>query len=568
MATENPRDYVRSLNEYARGVVDGKIVSGKLARLSCERHLKDLSKQGDEFPYYFDEDAAVRVCAFAELLPHVKGEWARKHQFLELEPWECFILGVSFGWKRKSDGLRRFREIYAAIPRKNGKSLIGAVIGNYMFIADGEHGAEVYSGATTEKQAYEVYGPARLMLVKSPDICADAGIEINAKTMVRLDDRSKFEALIGNPGDGASPSCAIIDEFHEHQTSNQYDTMVTGTGARSQPMIAIITTAGSSLAGPCYDKHLQAIKVLEGAVENEQLFTIIYTCDETDDWADPAILPKANPNYGISVSADFLITQQRQAVLNAEYQNRFKTKHLNIWCSAKTAWMNMQLWQLCGDPGLTIDEFKGEHCWFILDLASRNDICAFMQLFKKRLNGEWHYYAFGKYYLPESTVNEPGPNTSSYQKWVNQGHLIAVDGNEIDYDQIKADVIDLGKSFQVDEVVYDPWRAVHLAQQLMKDGAVCVEFRNTVQTMSLPMKELMSAVKSGRFHHNNDPVMTWAMSNVVAKEDAKENIYPRKEKNDMKIDPIVAIIMGLGRAIVDNGNGDINDWLQAKPVLV
>jgi phage terminase large subunit-like protein len=578
MATRKPptttpkrKPFARRLAEFADQIKSGEVVACQWVKLAVERHLRDyeLSRSDPNYPYEWKPALVERICGVAELLPHVKGDWAKRRELLSLEPWEIFVLGVPFGWVRRGTKLRRFREIYAEVPRKNGKSVIGAIIGNYMFIADGEYGAEIYSGATTEKQAWEVYGPARQMLLKSPELAAEAGVEIGAKNMVRVNDRSKFEPLIGNPGDGSSPSCAIIDEFHEHLTSNQYDTMITGMGARTQPVCAIITTAGSSLGGPCYDKHLQAQRVLQGVVQNDELFTIIYTIDDEDDWADPAVLPKANPNYGVSVSADWLISQQRQAVLNVEYQNRFKTKHLNVWCSAKTAAINAQQWLLCADEQLALEEFEGEQCWFALDLASRNDLTAFLILFRRRLNNAWHYYAFGRYYLPESTIEESGPNQTMYRKWANAGSVVAVDGNEIDYELVRGDVLAAASRFQVTEVVYDPWRAVHLAQLLMKEGATCVEYRNTMALMSPPFKELLSAIKSGRFHFNGDPVMTWCASNVVAKADAKDNIFPRKpnDKAEFKIDAIVAIIMALGRASAQPDQGSIEDWLNAKAVM-
>jgi phage terminase large subunit-like protein len=212
--------------------------------------------------------------------------------------------------------------------------------------------------------------------------------------------------------------------------------------------------------------------------------------------------------------------------------------------------MNMIQWGMCADEALKIEEFEGDECWFVLDLASKNDICAFVQLFKRQLNGVDHYYAFGRYYLPEDTIEEAKTNQALYRKWVIQGHLIATDGAEIDFDVIREDVKQLSSRFHVNEVAYDPWRATQLAHQLAKDGATVVEFRQTVQNMSPAMKELAAAVKSGRFHHDGNPALTWMVSNVVAKEDAKENIYPRKDRPEQKIDGPVALMMGVGRAMV------------------
>jgi phage terminase large subunit-like protein len=543
--------HVATANKYARDVVAGKVPAGKYARLACERHLTDLAKsKAKNYPYYFDADAGEKACAFVELLPHTKGKWARLSERLVLAPWQCFILACVFGWMRRKNGKRRFRELYSEIPRKNGKSQLGAGIGLYMLIADEEYGAEIYSGATTEKQAWEVFGPARQMIARTPGLARAAGVEVWAKSLAIPSDGSKFEPVIGKPGDGSSPSCALIDEFHEHDTPDLLDTMQTGMGAREQPLTAIITTAGYNLGGPCFDKHSEVKKVLEGLIENDELFGIIFSIDEGDDWADPKSLRKANPNFGISVDGDFLEAQQRRATQNPIEQNRFKTKHLNVWCSARNAWMNMIQWGMCADEALKIEEFEGDECWFVLDLASKNDICAFVQLFKRQLNGVDHYYAFGRYYLPEDTIEEAKTNQALYRKWVIQGHLIATDGAEIDFDVIREDVKQLSSRFHVNEVAYDPWRATQLAHQLAKDGATVVEFRQTVQNMSPAMKELAAAVKSGRFHHDGNPALTWMVSNVVAKEDAKENIYPRKDRPEQKIDGPVALMMGVGRAMV------------------
>jgi phage terminase large subunit-like protein len=554
--------HVVAANKYARDAVSGKVPAGKYARLACRRHLDDLEKaKAKDSAFFFDAEAGERACAFVELLPHTKGKWARSGERLVLSPWQCFILVCIFGWKRRKNGFRRFRELYAEIPRKNGKSQLGAGIGLYMLIADNEYGAEIYSGATTEKQAWEVFGPARQMMQRTPGLMKAAGVEVWAKSLAIPSDGSKFEPVIGKPGDGSSPSCALIDEFHEHDTPDLIDTMQTGMGAREQPLTAIITTAGYNLGGPCFDKHSEAKKMLDGLIENDELFAMIFSIDlepyelngvtyPADDWADPKTLIKANPNYGVSVDGDFLQAQQRRATQNPIEQNRFKTKHLNVWCSARNAWMNMIQWQMCGDEALTIDEFEGEESWFVLDLASKNDICAFVQLFKRKLNGADHYYAFGRYYLPEDAIEEAKANQALYRKWIIQGHLLQTEGAEIDFDVIREDVKAMASRFHVQEVAYDPWRATQLAHQLAKDGATVVEFRQTVQNMSPAMKELMAAVKGGRFHHDGNPALAWMVSNVVAKEDAKENIYPRKDRPEQKIDGPVALMMAVGRAMV------------------
>lgn len=573
--------HVARAYQYALDVVEGRTLANKWMKLACKRHLDDLARAvatatgtaERPFPYVFDVEKAEQPCRFIEMLHHVKGKWAKRRERLVLSPWQCFLVCVLFGWVRPNTRMRRFLEVYWEIPRKNGKSILAAAIGLYMFCMDDEFGAEVYSGATTEKQAWEVFGPARLMFQQSEDLRNYVGGEVWAKSLCTSRDNSRFEPIIGKPGDGSSPHCAIADEFHEHDTSDQVDTMVTGMGAREQPLMMKITTAGVNIAGPCYDSHLQACKVLEGALVDDTLFCALFGIDLPDaegkggdDWASPDALKKANPNYGVSVDAEWLLTQQRQAVLDPSKQNRFLTKHLNVWCSAKTAWMPMHLWGLCADPGLSIDDFvndKAATSYLVIDLASKDDIATLLLMVKKKLNKQDHYYVFPRYYLSEQAVEAQGPNQSAYERWRRSGHVQVHDGAEIDFDLIQEDAEALLAKLRIREVPYDPWRAAQLAQRLAKAKAEVVEMRQTVQNLSTPMKEVLSAVRGGRLHHDGHPVTTWMMSNVVARVDAKDNIYPRKEKGHLKIDGPVCVIMGMARAMLSTSGGTMQDWLNA-----
>lgn len=448
------------------------------------------------------------------------------------------------------------------VPTHN--SLTAAGIGLYLFAADGEVGAEVYSGATTEKQAWEVFKPARLMTLARPDLRQHYGIEVGAKNLNILGTASKFEPLIGKPGDGASPSCAIIDEFHEHETPDQYDTMLTGMGARRQPLMFIITTAGDNLAGPCYDKRASIIRVLTGQMVDEEKFGLIYGLDDGDDWTSEDVLAKANPNIDVSVSREFLLSRQREGIENARRQGVFKTKHLNSWVSARHALFNMQRWADCYDPTLRIEDFAGRRCILSLDLASKIDIAALAILFPE---DDGRCAAFGRYYLPEETINSAG--NDHYRGWLAAGKLIATDGSMIDFDRIEEDIVDLAKQFDVTEVAYDPFQATMLVTHLMNAGIPVIEFRQTVQNMSDPTKTLDGLVIAKKLRHAcgpNDP-MTWMMSNVTGKVDAKDNVYPRKERLENKIDGPVALVAAIGRmlAVPQNQGGT---YLSEGPLLV
>lgn len=559
--------HVEKGTQYALDVLAGIIPAGKWVKLACKRHITDLDRSAsgsnsDPFPYYFDERAAEKVCNFVELLPHTKGKWAAKRQKLTLEPWQCFKTMCIFGWKRKADGLRRFRKAFILESRKNGKSAWAAAIGLYMFCADGEFGAEVYSGATNEKQAWEVFKPARLMAKNSPALLDYYGIETGkgaGSNLYKLADGAKFETVVGNPGDGASPSCAITDEYHEHPTDAMVSTFETGMGAREQPLLLIISTAGDNIAGPCYAMQQDVQKMLEDVLPNDELFGLIYAADTDVDWTSELALLQANPNYDISVRADFLKSMQREAIQSARKVGAFKTKHLNLWVQARDAYFNIQKWKESEKPTLTLEMFHNQPVKIGLDLASKVDIAAKEYLFKlercscdvaKLLMDEgFKYVKFGRYYLPEKTISL-GEN-EHYQGWVLDERIIETPGDMIDYTIIRDDIVDDVEQFQVEELAFDQHQARMMVSELVDLGVNCVEVAPNVLNFSEPMKEIEALIRSRAIAHDGDPVYTWMLSNVTAKPDAKDNVYPRKEKPENKIDGPVAQIMAMARWMVD-----------------
>lgn len=551
---------VNAANKYARDVVAGRISACRYVQLACDRHLKDLKKP-KSFPYRFDKDAAERVCIFVQKLPHTKGKWAQQRKKLKLEPWQLFQFAAVFGWKKKKNGLRRFREAYSEIPRKNGKSAVGAGSALYLFAADNEAGAEVYSGATTEKQAWEVFRPARQMCLRTPDLTNYFGIEVNASNLNRPSDDARLEPLIGDPGDGSSPSGAIVDEYHEHKDDKLYDTMISGMGAREQGLIWAITTAGSDIAGPCYEHRRRVIEMLEGITPDDELFGIIYTIDEGDDWTTVEALRKANPNLGISVYEDYLIAQQQRAIKNPRHVNTFKTKHLNLWVQSKTAFFNMEKWKACEDRSLTLEQFKGEDCYLGMDLARKLDMNSMPRLFKRQIDGKDHYYSVAPcFWVPEDTVFDTTNSRISerFQAWVNSEHLYPTDGAEIDYREILEEAKATQLIAPVVSVAIDPSGATNLSHDLADEGLEPIAITQNFTNMSDPMKELEAAISAGRFHHDGHPIMTWCITNTVGKNlpGNDDIVRPVKEGNDNKIDGAVALIMAVGRAMlqVDNSS--------------
>ncbi|MBW4979578.1 terminase large subunit [Marinobacter adhaerens] len=565
---------VNAAQKYARDVVGGRIVACSYVKAACARHLNDLkAAKAKSYPYRFDRDLAERACRFVQLLPHTKGEWARGNQRIVLEPWQLFSFSMVFGWIRKKDKLRRFREVYEEVPRKNGKSIKVAGAGLYAFCADNEYGAEVYCGATSEKQAWEVFRPALKMARKLPNLRNRFGIVPWAKKLER-GDGSVFEPVIGDPGDGSSPSMSIVDEYHEHPDSRLYDTMITGMGARSQPLMWVITTAGFDVAGPCYEMRERAIEMLEGTSQDDELFAIIYTIDPGDDWTTDEAILKANPNAGVSVKLDYLKSQRDKAVARARLANKYKTKHLNVWVSSKEGYFNMEDWKKCEDPSLTIDQFRGEDCFLAFDLARKLDMNSMARLFSRQVDGKTHYYCVGpKFWVPEDTAfdNEDRRLGERYQGWIESKHLDATDGSEVDYREILECAKEANLETPAQESPIDPHGAANLSHQLDDEGLNPITMVQNYTNMSDGMKELEAAIVSGRFHHDGNPIMTWCVGNVVGKylPGNDDVVRPIKQGDHNKIDGAVALIMAIGRALANAQVGEsVLDTLSDDDILV
>lgn len=545
--------------EYARSVAAGNIAACSWVRLACQRQLQDLAREG--WRYRFDEARAGRVCRFIEFLPHIKGPLAG--QRLHLEAWQCWILTTVFGWVDTATGKRRFRRAYVEVPRGNGKSALSSGIGLYMLAADGEGGAEVYSAATTRDQARIVFRDAQAMTRKVPDLASRLGMTVAAHNIHVLRTASKFEALSaeGSSLDGLNIHCAVVDELHAHKTRAVYDVIETGTGKRPQSLLWVITTAGSDKSGVCYEQRTFVTKVLGGQVEDESQFGVIYSIDEGDDWTAPATWMKANPNWGVSVMPDVVGQLAAKAMQLPAAQSNFKTKHLDVWVNADSAWLPSGAWEKCADEGMAIEDFEGEECVIALDLATKTDIAAKIYIFRR----DGKHYIFGRYYLPEAAVQDA--RNAAYRGWEISGRLQVTPGDVTDFSVIESEVLEDASRYRVREVAYDPWQASDLAQRLQANGASVVEYRNTVANFSAPMKELAALVLQGKVRHDGCPVLTWMVSNVVCHTDAKENIYPRKERPENKIDGVVAAIMALGRILSEEAVPDMSSFL-ASPLVI
>lgn len=555
-------DYVAIAKEYMSGVLDGSVPACSFVKQAVQRQLNDLRRWGAEGgDYYFDEKEASRPCWFIENLTHTKGELAGRA--IHLEPWQCFLLTTLFGWKAKA-GNRRFRSAYVEVSRGNGKSTLLSGIGLFCLCADHEPGAEVYSFATTREQAKIVFGDAQTMARGNRALQEAYGLEVTAHALYVPATNSTFQAKSaeGSTLDGLNTHLAIIDELHAHKKRDVFDVVETSLGKRRNSLMVSITTAGVDRTGICYEQRTLVTKILSGSLQDESYFGIIYTLDPDDDWKSDEALAKANPNWGVSVRPEVIRALQAKAIATPSAENNFKTKHLDVWCNADVGWMDMKAWDACADESLDESDFDGEPCWLGLDLASTSDMTAKVKIFQRKIDGSSHYYLFGDYWLPRTAI-ERGVN-SQYQGWEYLGYLHVCEGPVTDFAEIRDSILEDCGRYSVQSVAYDPFQAVQLSKELSDDGVPMVLCKQTVANLSDPMKQFQALVLDHRLHFNGDPVLTWMVSNVVCHVDVKENIYPRKDAPENKIDGVVAGIMALSRALLNDEHRamDLNEFLK------
>lgn len=550
------RRYAEIATQYARDIVECQIVACKWVKLACQRHLNDLARAGTkDFPYVFDAELAARACSFKEMLPHVRGKWMRpapgKSNRIRLEPWQIFKNASIFGWVHKKTRLRRFRKAYISVGRKNAKTTDAAGDALYLLTADDEPSPEIYCAANSLDQAMEVFKPARTMVEQLPDLARAFSLEVAKQSISRLDDGGRFRPLTGIPRDGASPSGCILDEYHEAETSDQYDSNDNGMMAREQPLLEVITTAGTFIDGPCYNLELDAKKILEGHDTNENFFALIYTLDAGDDWRDLECLKKANPNFGVSVIPDIFESALRDAIQQPAKQPEFITKNANVWRNSGRQWIPSEVWAACADPTLRIEDFKGQGCFEGDDLAAKIDLASRCLCFRKDIEGKPHYTLFWRNYVPEDRALDGAH--SHYQRWVEKKHLIAHPGPEVQLALIQRDIESELKDYPRNCIAFDPWNALQMQQALRASVSeeVLIEIPQTTKFLSPAMKEIEAAAYAKRLHHDGDPVTAWAVSCVVVQEDHNQEVFPRKEKNGRsKIDPVSAMLNCISRAMI------------------
>lgn len=541
--------------QYAEDVIAGKIVCGDLCRRSVERHLNDLDRANrGEIPYKFSPKMANHALNFIQKQKHVKGLLAKKGQTLDLEPFQQFNWAVIFGWLGRhedtGDLVRRFTKYYNERARKGGKSTELAAIGNYGLIADGEEGAEVYSAATKLNQAKEVFNIAKSMMNKfKRDYPIYRSDILSLKENITfLPTESKFEPLPSDSDslDGLNPHFALIDEMHAHKDDSLLKVLETGMGARTNPLLLIITTAGDNIYGPCYQMRKTNIDILMGIKTDERSYSMIYTLDQDDDWNDKDVWIKSNPNLGKAPYLSYMTDMHQKAVTegsSAEVQ--FKTKNLNIWTTTGITWIRDEKWMKSGTD-FNWEDLRGRPVHIGMDLSQYHDLTCLILLFPP-YSGDDKFRVMCKFYCPEDNIEKRSRTDGvNYVEWAKNGFIKAMHGAEIDQDVILDDLKDLKTIFDIQLLSYDPALAYKLIQHVENMGIATESYGQNTRDMNAPIKEIEMLIGQQKLDHGNHPILRWNVSNVALYVDTNDKVKFNKKKIVERIDGCVGLAMAMG----------------------
>lgn len=511
-----------------------------------------MPRGGERFGAWYDDKAAAKAVAFfSRYLRHVEGEWAG--QRFHLTDWQRdrFVL-PAFGWKR-ADGTRLIRTVYGEVPRKNGKTSLGAGLANLLLVGDGERGGQGYAMAVDKDQATLLFGKAGEMVNASPEL--SEVVEVYKTSIFCPGLTASFKPLSRTVANkhGFSPSFALGDELHEWPDGEVADVVHKGMGARRQPLEIYITTAGLRGRGYGWEMHERARMIAEGEFDDPTFLPVIYAAGEDDDWTDPATWAKANPNLGTSLKLSFLEAECLEAQRSPRKENDFRRFHLNQWTEQVTRWLPMNDWKACSaDPAdsdrwRTLEaQLRGKACFGGIDLGATKDISALVWTFPPQ-EGVERLTVLCRFWVPKATMADRVERFRvPYDEWARRGALRETAGNVTDYGAIRAQVMADAEAFRIQHLALDRWNGVQLGQELMEDGAPIEFFGQGYLSMAGPTRELERLVLDRAMEHGNQPVLGWMAANAAVLEDPAGNIKPAKNLSTEKIDGVVALIMGLG----------------------
>jgi len=537
---------------YALDVITGKIPAAKYVAKACQRYLTDLDTAEERGLEFRPKTAQAYITFFQRAIRHTVGEW--DGQPFDPLPWQQFILWNLYGWFRE-DGTRRFNYAYITVARKNGKTTLMAGCALAALFFDQEKAAEVYFAATKKDQAKIGFDEAQRMVSISPQLRRHLRAGKHDIKAPKLSARCTYLSSERDTLDGLNIHFAGIDEYHAHPTDGVANVLRSGMQARRNPLHLTITTAGFNRESPCFEMQKTCKEILDGVKHDDAQFALIYELDEDDDWTDSSTWIKANPSLGVALRPQLLESQLQQAInLGGSREVEFKTKHLNKWVTASKTWIQDEIWS----ANERKEDLTGRICWGGLDLASVSDMTALVMVYP---DGEG-YHVRGHYFMPSDTIDNILDRDPShiYRTFLDLPNFHITDGNVTDYAAIRrlvsgvmnrpdgqeVDATSLMHNYQVEKIAFDRYNSTQIAIDLVDDGVPLTPFGQGFVSMSSPTKQLEVLVRTGKVWHDGDPVLRWALGNVELKMDPAGNIKADKQKSGGKIDPIVAMVMGIG----------------------
>lgn len=525
---------------YAEDVLSGKIVAGELIKLACQRFLNFLNRED----IYFDCKAVDKVANFISKLKHLTGEHNGK-PFI-LSDWQFWMVCNIFGLKWKKDNRRVTRTAFIQVGRKNGKSTFLAAISAYCLVADGEASAQVVFAANSAKQAGLCFGMTSKFL---------GGVDPKNRLFKRYRDKIKFDytnseiivtAADASKLDGLNCSMFCQDELEEAPNGKLWNVLETSQGMRTQPLAIAICTAGFNLSSFCYEMRCSAIETLYNKQTDDTLFSAIYELDKDDDYTDPSVWKKANPNLDITIKSEYLQQQLNKAKNNPTLQTSVLTKLFNQWLSSSEEWIGAN-YIMQSQSKFEYSDFQDKYCYLGVDLGATSDLTAVSVMIP---SGE--KYFFRNYYFVPSEQLQNNVNKELYRQWQQQGHLIVTPGNVTDYDIILTEVQKINSQIPIYQIGYDQWNATQWAISATEQGLNLLPFSMSIGSLNRPTKELARLILSGKVVIYENPIDRFCFQNVVIKRDFNDNERPSKESYNNKIDGVMAMIMAMGIYITNN----------------
>ena len=480
---------------------------------------------------------------FRRELKHTKGRWAGRP--FELLPWQEEIVRALFGTVG-DNGKRQHRTAYISIPRKAGKSTMAAAMALTLLL-EGEPGGEVYSAAADRDQAGIVFEQAKAMIEASPRLSKEVEIFKRALFVPRFGATYKVLSADAPTKHGLNAHGVIFDELHAQPNRELWDVLTTSVGAREQPLIVAITTAGYNRESICYEMYNYARRVASGAIEDPSFFSCVFEAGEDDDWQDETVWQQANPSLGETVPLDYYRQEYLKAQEITSYQNTFRRLYLNQWVQQHSRWIDLSLWD--EQAGMVNeDALAGRTCYGGLDLASVSDLVAWVMVFPRDDDPE-AVDVVARHWCPEDELYDSGNRyRSQYQAWAKEGWLQTTPGRHIDYAAVKRQILNDAQKYRIKDLNVDRlFQAHQLAGELEDEGLTVIGMGQGFLSMAAPMKSLERLLLARKIRHGGNPLLRWQADNVSVKMDPAGNLKPDKAASQGKIDGIVALTMALDR---------------------